>query len=401
MSAFRSGTRRRSVVSAAAVVAALAVTATACGPGDDETGADAKPTFSAPELDKSALDKLELPKDLPFSLDDLKKWKEGAWNDWNPEGWLKDAKEFINPIIEDLWDRERMGDAEEPERGVDEDEIDDEPAGDGSGEDEGVTDPTPPVVSAKPVATPYTGTAPAHGKVFMDTPKGQMVCSATVVKDPKNPGKSNLVATAGHCVHGGKGKGWFRNVVFVPGYNSKGLPESQLETAPKQDVVPHGVWWAQKAYTTDHWRTTGQERGGIGAQQDFAMLRVKAEDGGGKSLEETVGAAVKVNFELPKVAGMSELTARGYPAAPPFDGSKMNSCTSRPTRLTIDPEQPTMYRIGCTMTGGSSGGGWLAKGSGGEDELYSVTSIGSVTATWLAGPRLGADAKKVFDEIAK
>lgn len=394
---------RRPALAAAAVIAALAVTATACGPGEDE--ADAKPSASAAEEDDGGGETggIALPKDLPTSLEDLKKWKDGEWDDWDPDGWLGDAKDFINPIIEDLWDRERMGDAEEPDREVDDKEIDDKPAGDGSTEDEGVTDPTPRVVQAKPVTNPYTQSAPAHGKIFMDTPKGQMVCSATTVQDPKNPGKSNLVATAGHCVHGGKGKGWFRNVIFVPGYNSKGLPASQLETAPKADVVPHGIFWADKAGTTDHWRTAGEESGGKGAAQDFAVLTVKPEKGSGssKSLEETVGAAVKVNFDLPKVSSMQDLTARGYPAATPFDGSKMLSCTDAPSRLTIDPQQPTLYRIGCTMTGGSSGGGWLSKGPDGEDELYSVTSIGPLTSDWLAAPRLGAEAKKVFDQIAK
>ena len=49
-----------------------------------------------------------------------------------------------------------------------------------------------------------------------------MVCSGTVVKDPRNPGKSNLVWTAGHCVHAGQAGGWYRNIVFVPAYNDKG-----------------------------------------------------------------------------------------------------------------------------------------------------------------------------------
>ncbi|UGY94011.1 trypsin-like serine peptidase [Streptomyces gobiensis] len=398
MSSMRKAARRHPALAAAAVVAALAVTATACGPEDGGADADAKPSaYPTAELGK---EDLGLPKDLPISLDDLKKWKDGGWENWDRERWLSDAKDFLNPIIKDLWDPDRMEDAEEPDRGIDEDEIEEDEGG-GSQEDEGVTDPTPAKVQAKPVQTPYTQSAKAHGKIFMDTPKGQMVCSATVVKDPKKPGKSNLVATAGHCVHGGKGKGWFRNVVFVPGYNYKGLPSSQLESAPKSDVLPHGIWWASKARTTDHWRTDGQERGGKGAQQDFAMLEVRPEDGGGKSLEESVGDAVKVSFSTPKVSSMGDLTARGYPAAPPFDGSKMYGCTEAPSRLTINQDQPTMYRIGCTMTGGSSGGGWVAKGSGGEDELYSVTSIGPVTATWLAGPRLGQNAKGVFDAISK
>ncbi|MGD9483983.1 hypothetical protein WDH52_12100 [Streptomyces sp. TRM70308] len=399
MSAMPKAVRRRPALASVALVAALAVAATACGP--EEVGPDdANPGASAPgNLDPG---ELGLPDDLSFSLDDLKRWKEGEWDDWEPDGWLGDAKEFINPVIEDLWDRQRMKDAEEPEREVDEDEIEGTPDGDGSGatEDEGVTDPEPAPVEAAPVRTPYTENAAPYGKVFMDTPGGQMVCSGTVVRDPANPGKSNLVATAGHCVHGGQGKGWFRNVVFVPGYNNAGLPAERLETAPEEDVLPHGIWWAAEAATTDHWREAGADTGGAGAAQDFAVLAVSPENGGDASLEETVGAAVPVNFSLPPVGTLSELTARGYPAAPPFDGSAMFGCADAPGRLTIDAAQPTMYRVGCTMTGGSSGGGWVAPGPDGADELYSVTSIGPTTATWLAGPRLGPEAKAVFEALS-
>ena len=53
------------------------------------------------------------------------------------------------------------------------------------------------------------------------------------------------------------------------------------------------------------------------------------------------------------------------------------------------------------MTGGSSGGGWVAKGSDGKPALVSNTSIGPSTAGWLAGPRLGPEAKAIFDEVSK
>lgn len=402
--------RRRPVVAAVSVVAALAVTTTACGAGGDSGGGD-KPSASATQAQQPGDDikdnlPSKLPKDLPNNLKDLDKWRNGQWKNWNRDQWLHEARDFINPIIRDLWDPDRMNDADQndrkkDDRKVDDSDIDDSPSGggNGTGEDEGATDPTPGKVSAKPVRTPYTQNAGPVGKVFMDTPKGPMVCSGTVVKDPKNPGKSNLVATAGHCVHAGKKGGWFRNVVFVPQYNSKGLPNAKLENAPKQDVAPHGVWWAKYARTTSHWIDNGSTMGGKGAPQDFAMLKVRPEQqqAGAKSLEESVGSAAKVNFQTPQVKRLRSLQANGYPAAPPFDGSKMYNCTDRPGRLTLDPQQPTMYRIGCSMTGGSSGGGWLSPSG---KELLSVTSIGPVKGGWLSGPRLGSQAKGVFDGVS-
>ncbi|MGH3310510.1 MAG: trypsin-like serine peptidase [Streptomyces sp.] len=405
MSANLRSARRRRATAVVAVVAALAVTATACGPEDDN--ADGKPSASASAARPDKDEKRELglpdklPKDLPSSLDDLDKWRNGAWKNWDRDQWLRAAKDFVNPIIEDLWDPDRMKDADGNDRKVDDDEIDDGGSGgdNGTGEDEGVTDPTPARVKAKPVRLPYTKSTPPVGKVFMDTPKGSMVCSATVVTDPEHPGKSNLVATAGHCVHAGSSGGWFRNVVFVPRYNPKGLSNAQLEKAAREDVAPDGVWWAKYAGTTDHWIKAGSKTGGRGASQDFAVLKVQPEDKKpGPSLQETVGKAAKVNFNTPRVKAIPSLTPHGYPAAPPFDGSKMYSCAGKPGRLTIDPDQPTMYRVGCTMTGGSSGGGWLSPSGG---QLLSVTSIGPVTGGWLAGARIGKEAKGVFDGIAK
>ncbi|MFG3260250.1 trypsin-like serine peptidase [Streptomyces sp. NPDC048172] len=395
---------RRSALAATAVAAVLTVTATACGPEEDK--ADEKPTPSATQTDKpgkSLKDDLGLPDDLPdelpTSLDDLDKWRDGDWKNWDKDKWLDEAKEFFNPIIKDLWNPDRMKDADGNDREVDDGDIEDGGGGrDGSGEDQGVTDPTPREVKAAAVKTPYDQDDMPVGKVFMDTPKGAMVCSGTVVKDPRNPGKSNLVATAGHCVHGGKGKGWFRNVVFVPDYNPKGMPNAQLENAPKQDVAPKGIWWAKHARTTDFWINNGADKGGKGAPQDFAVIKVQPENKGSATLEQTVGSAVQATFSTPRVKSLSSLKAVGYPAAPPFDGAKMYQCTDRPGRLTLDTTQPTMYRIGCTMTAGSSGGGWLdASGK----RLLSVTSIGPATRDWLAGARLGKEAKGVFDVVSK
>jgi V8-like Glu-specific endopeptidase len=400
----RPSRRRRTALAVAAAVTALAVTATACGPEDD--GAGGEPSASASAADQKKRDlglpkDLDLPKELPSSLKDLEKWRNGEWKNWDRDEWLRRAKEFINPVIDDLWDPDRMHDADGNDRKVDDGDIDDGGSGgrDGTGEDEGVTDPTPSRVQAKAVKRPYTKASPPVGKVFMDTPEGSMVCSGTVVTDPQHPGKSDLVATAGHCVHAGRSGGWFRNVVFVPRYNPKGLSAAELGKAPRKDVAPDGVWWARQARTTDFWIENGSKTGGKGAPQDFAVMKVRPEDGSsGRSLEETVGKAATVDFGTPRVKAIPSLTPHGYPAAPPYDGTKMLTCTDKPGRLTLDRRQPTMYRVGCSMTGGSSGGGWLSPSG---RKLLSVTSVGPIEGGWLAGPRIGKEAKGVFDAVAK
>ncbi|MFF4351338.1 trypsin-like serine peptidase [Streptomyces sp. NPDC001530] len=390
------GTRRRTspVLAAVGLTAALALTATACNSGDDKAGGGA--TASATQ---SSDDKIKIPDDIKDKLKqhgiDIDKWKNGAWKNWNKDDWLREADDFINPIIKGLWDPDRMRGADDPDKnkGVDDSDL--------SG-DQGVTDPEPAAVTAQAVKTAYHDSVPEAGKVFFDSPEGTMVCSATVVEDPAHPGKSNLVWTAGHCVHAGKKGGWYRNIAFVPSYNDSGKTSAQLQKATRQEVAPYGVWWSDWAQTSDQWIEQGGSTGGQGAPYDFAVLHVTPEKGsGGKSLEETVGSALPVNFNAPAVPKVSSITATGYPAAAPFDGQKLYQCSDRPGRLSVTQSDPTMYRIGCTMTGGSSGGGWVATGSDGKPALVSNTSIGPVKFGWLAGPRLGDVAKGVYDSVSK
>jgi hypothetical protein len=126
---------------------------------------------------------------------------------------------------------------------------------------------------------------------------------------------------------------------------------------------------------------------------------VKPEQGS-KSLEETVGNALDVDFSAPSARDVSTMGAWGYPAAPPYNRLKMFKCVDRPGRLSLSPGLPTMYRIGCTMTGGSSGGGWFRVVDG-KAELVSNTSIGPADNTWLAGPQLGRGAQELYENLSK
>ncbi|MFF4757556.1 trypsin-like serine peptidase [Streptomyces sp. NPDC001292] len=394
----RGGGARRTTsptLTAVTLASVLTLFATGCDSGDSE--ADNRPSAAATAdgTGTTGDGKIKIPDDLRKKLEehgiDIDKWKNGAWKDWNEDDWLREAKDFVNPIIKDLWDPDRMRRAKDPDKGVDKDL---------SG-DQGVTDPTPAPVRARAVSPTYHANAATAGKVFFDSPEGTMVCSATVVQDPAHPGKSNLVWTAGHCVHAGKKGGWYRNIAFVPSYNDAGRSTAELQDATKDELAPYGVWWGDWAQTSEQWIEQGGPTGGQGAAYDFAVIHVTPEQGGGgKSLEETVGAALPVDFAAPAVPQVRSVTATGYPAAPPYDGQRLYRCQDKPGRLSLNASDPTMYRIGCTMTGGSSGGGWVATGSDGKPALVSNTSIGPVTAGWLAGPRLGPAAEGVYDAVS-
>ena len=388
----------RPLLAATGLAAALALTATACGPTEDK--ATDKPSAPAPATPKPAGEKdtgdIALPKDIADKLKehgvDPEKWKNGEWQNWDKDKWLREAKDFVNPVIAGLWKPERMRTASDPAKTM--------AAGDLSG-GQGVSDPEPRPVQAAREKTPYTKHGAPVGKLFFDSPKGHMVCSGTVIKDVNNPGKSNLVWTAGHCVHAGGAGGWYRNLTFVPAYNNNGKSPAALQKAPYQEHAPYGAFWADWAATSGEWIRDGGPTGGTGAPYDYAVLHVKPENGGGKSLEETVGAAIAVDFQAPDTRRIGAMGAWGYPQGPPYNGVIMHKCIDRPNRLSISRNTPTMHRIGCTMTGGSSGGGWFMSKPNGTLALVSNTSIGPVTHGWLAGPRLGAGAQQIYTMMSK
>ncbi|MGN9761158.1 trypsin-like serine peptidase [Streptomyces sp. SD31] len=384
---------RRSALATTGLVAALALSATACAGSTADSASDQAEAAASQAADSAGDGKIQIPAELADKLKergiDLDKWKGGAWKNWDKDKWLSEAKDFVNPVIEGLWKPDRMQSAKEANKTVTTQDA---------SADQGVSDPEPAPVQATAEKTPYHENAAPVGKVFFDTPDGPAVCSGTVVKDVNHPGKSNLVWTAGHCVHAGKSGGWYRNLVFVPAYNDLGKSEAQLRNATDTEIAPYGNWWADWASTSNEWIQGGSDTGGAGAAYDYAVLHVKPE-AGAKSLEETTGA-LDVDFSAPSASEVATMGAWGYPAAPPYSGLQMFKCLDRPGRLSLSPALPTMYRIGCTMTGGSSGGGWFRVVNG-ESTLVSNTSIGPQDNTWLAGPQLGAGAESVYQHMSK
>ncbi|MFI8419541.1 trypsin-like serine peptidase [Streptomyces sp. NPDC085479] len=391
----------RLIPGALGVATVLALTVTACGPGG--TQAQDKPadgaSSSAPAeagdggtgADGTGADAGGLAGELADKLKkhgvDVDAWKRGGWKDWDTASWLREAEDFVNPVIEDLWNPARMQSAKSPDP-----TITAQAGASGS-------DPVPRPVTAQREKTPYHRNAAPVGKIFFDSPQGSMVCSGTIVKDPRRPGRSNLVWTAGHCVHAGKRGGWYRNITFVPAFNDLGKSPAALRGAQSHEVYPYGQYWADWAVTSGEWI----QRGGTDQAwpYDYAVLHVQPQRGG-KSLEETVGAALPVDFSAPAPARAGTVGAWGYPQAAPYNGVIMHKCLTGASRLTVAPATPVMYRIGCTMTAGSSGGGWFRALPGGKTALVSNTSIGPARGNgWLAGPQLGRGAKAAYDMVSK
>ncbi|MFD0304057.1 trypsin-like serine peptidase [Streptomyces sp. NPDC127119] len=262
-----------------------------------------------------------------------------------------------------------------------------------------VSDPEPEAVPAEPEQAPYVENAAVLGKVFFNTPGGRRVCSGTAVTDPADPGASSLVWTAGHCVHTGRTGVFYRNIVFVPSYNNKALSGVSSADRDTREISPLGVWWADRASVSTGWAREGEEIGGAGAAYDYAVLHVRRSGDPTESLEEAIGYAIPVALDAPTITRIPTLKIWGYPAETPFDGNLLFSCQDRPGRLSIAEKDPTLYRIGCTMNGGASGGGWFMGRDDGTLVLVSNTSVGPSSTRWLAGPRLGTEAKKLLSTV--
>ncbi|MFF3114418.1 trypsin-like serine peptidase [Kitasatospora sp. NPDC057904] len=363
--------RHRAALAGAAALAALALTATACGP--DRTAGSAA---SAPAT-------LARPAP-PTSPGDLAGWKVDDW-----ARFVADSA-FANEVPPGFWSRARMEAAkgrpvpEAPRTAAQGDAPQDAP---------------PAQAPAQAQPHPYGPAAAVVGRLFVTAPGGDAACSGTVVSDPAAPGRSDLVYTAAHCLHDGKGGAWLRNITFVPGYNRDGQA-GRGKPATDQQVSPYGRWTAVRALVSPTWL----KESGTGAhdQYDYGIVRVRDESGSGRSLEETVGGSVPVWFNAPREQ-ITSASAYGYPAEKPFDGTELDHCDApaAPARLAFDRARPPMYAIGCTMTGGADGGGWFIVKDG-KPNLISVTSVGDRNPTgYLAGPSLQDQAKQAFEYFAK
>ncbi|MFH5880310.1 trypsin-like serine peptidase [Arthrobacter sp. NA-172] len=202
------------------------------------------------------------------------------------------------------------------------------------------------------------------GKVFFTMGLFNYVCSGNAIVSDND----STVATAGHCVNEGPGA-FVRNFVFVPAYLN--------------GTAPYGVWPAKALYTTTQWSTAGDIRYDTG----FAVTAAV----NGKHLADVVGAS-GVEFNADRGLGYK---AYGYPAAPPFDGQSLKSCSGDATKDPINP-QFKAQGIPCDMTGGSSGGPWMVTDN--QDCFQnSITSYGYPGGPALIyGPYWGSVIKDAY-----
>ncbi|MEU6727852.1 peptidase [Nonomuraea wenchangensis] len=240
-----------------------------------------------------------------------------------------------------------------------------------------------PSIAAPPAVAP-TATAPAlrsarsggaawtgggavvrtTGRIFFTTQGRNASCSGSAVTSANK----SVVITAGHCV---KLNGAFHtNWVFVPGYD--------------KGARPYGTWAATKLLTTPQWNASED------VNHDMAAAVVAPLDG--RSLVDVVGGQ-GVAFNQPR---RRQMYAFGYPAAAPYDGSKLVYCSGRAFDDYLLSDD---LGLTCDQTGGASGGPWMLD----FDESTGLGTLNSVNSfkygfapNWMFGPYFGNEAQAVY-----
>ncbi|MBH1938780.1 peptidase [Streptomyces sp. AV19] len=230
--------------------------------------------------------------------------------------------------------------------------------------------PAHPAVRSFPQAGgPWTGggaVVKTSGRVFFTMQGRNASCSGDAVTS----GNGSTVITAGHCV---KYQGnWHTNWTFVPGYHD--------------GQTPYGTWAATKTLSTPQWTASEDMNNDIGAAVVAPL--------DGKKLTDVVGGQ---GLDFNGAYGRA-MYAFGFPAASPYDGSKLVHCSGTSTKdflLTKD------HGLGCNMTGGSSGGPWFTSfdEKTGTGLQASVNSFGyTFLPNTMFGPYFGDEAKKLYDQ---
>ena len=209
---------------------------------------------------------------------------------------------------------------------------------------------------------------PHIGKVFFTLGGTNYVCSGNSVSS----GNKSTVSTAGHCVNEGPGA-FATKFTFVPAYLN--------------GAAPYGKWTAKALYAPTQWSSSGDMTYDTG----FAVMSTL----NGQYLSDVVGGS---GLQFNAARGLS-YKSFGYPAAAPFNGESLKSCSGTATNDPYNPQFNTQG-IPCNMTGGSSGGPWFI-GTSAAGYQNSINSYGyGSKSTTMYGPYWGSVIQQAYTTAA-
>ena len=209
---------------------------------------------------------------------------------------------------------------------------------------------------------------PHIGKVFFTLGGTNYVCSGNSVSSANK----STVSTAGHCVNEGPGA-FATKFTFVPAYLN--------------GAAPYGMWTAKALYAPTQWSSSGDMTYDTG----FAVMSTL----NGQYLSDVVGGS---GLQFNAARGLS-YKSFGYPAAAPFNGESLKSCSGTATNDPYNPQFNTQG-IPCNMTGGSSGGPWFI-GTSASGYQNSINSYGyGSNSTKMYGPYWGTVIQQAYTTAA-
>ncbi|MEX1171422.1 MAG: hypothetical protein WEG56_02300 [Chloroflexota bacterium] len=224
------------------------------------------------------------------------------------------------------------------------------------------------------------------GKVLFTMGGSQYVCSAAVVADTRT--SNSLVVTAAHCAYDEVAKQHASNWMFVPDFDA-----SPTFTCGS---TKYGCWTAVGLVVHNGYATAG----GFNTQATVHDYAVAIVAGGGKTttstqqLDSTVGGAFAIGY--PAASTGDRIYAFGYPAAGKYKGKDLVYCAGNTFNDTNNSN--LTWGIACNMTGGSSGGPWLASftESTGIGTLTSLNSYGYSGLSNMYGPKFDSKTQAVW-----
>ena len=225
------------------------------------------------------------------------------------------------------------------------------------------------------------------GKVVFHNAGGDWICSGTALTN--NRSGYSLILTAGHCVYD-----MDRGFGALSGFDTSWMFIPQFDSSPTYTCANtiYGCWTATAlvvngGFAREHGFTTA------GSHFDWGFAIVGPGGKGNSQLEATVPT-----FGLSATAMSSgTVDAFGYPAAGKYHGSDLTYCQN-PVGFDVFTSN-TNYRLGCDMTGGSSGGPWFSDfdGTGNAGTIRSLNSYGYSGITAMYGPIFNTSTAATFN----
>jgi V8-like Glu-specific endopeptidase len=187
------------------------------------------------------------------------------------------------------------------------------------------------------------------GALFDHDASGNHFCTASLVASPGH----DLLITAAHCIHAGKGGGYRQDIVFIPGY--------------LDGQTPNGIWTPAQLIVAPQWMNS--------SDPDFDVAFIVLEPEDGKHIEDVLGAN-QLGID-PGYRNLVQVT--GYPSSADAPVTCANWTSE---------QSPSQLRFECArFAGGTSGSPWVT-------HFDSRTRTGTIVGV-LGGYQEGGDTEAI------